>query len=263
MIKLHTVPWEVSYKFLVCLYHFLCYITCHTIILPVLEFVFHSISWIIWDVSLWRCDIPRINIVLCQSRKSAMLSFSAFYNICYIACQDKPGCWGGPASLLLCYSHLLLASLSLGLDTMVTVLRPWWTSHMQGLGAGIVYLATGQLQCDCDIWPLSVLLVSLCCWQPIAHSVGCTVNSSTEVGSCWLRKLGRAPWLGGSCTVTLGGWLDHLKARRGVTKTGYVAPPKMPDAQYTTCHGLPPNFSFFALPWKHCHSLYSGNFQCS
>ena len=100
--------------------------------------------------------------------------------------------------LLQCHSHLPLSllSLSLGLDTMVTVHRPPMTCCIQE--SCIVYLATGQLQCDCDIWRVGAsLLLAMCCWcqcaacSPQLTLIDCVVNSSThlELGSWWLRKL--------------------------------------------------------------------------
>ena len=53
--------------------------------------------------------------------------------------------------------------------------------------AGVVYLATGQLQCDCDVGPV-VLLLAVCCWcqcaagSPYLIHVDGMVNSSTKMG---------------------------------------------------------------------------------
>ena len=108
---------------------------------------------------------------------------------------------------------LSLLSLSLGLDTMVTVHRPPMTCCIQE--SCIVYLATGQLQCDCDIWRVGAsLLLAMCCWcqcaacSPQLTLIDCVVNSSThsELGSWWLRITLIDCVVNSSTHLELGSW---------------------------------------------------------
>ena len=88
---------------------------------------------------LQRCDITTRILIMACSRKSAI---------------------GGPASLLLCHHHLQLESLSLLLLSSAGPLAPIPNPLVICWRKGTVYLATGQLQYDCEleVRPVDVLL---------------------------------------------------------------------------------------------------------